>query len=96
MGCGPDLQHLLSTIGGALGTCGIINGKGVNLGYVQSNPQAAVDGSITISYGNGDKCGESRYSTRIIFQCDDSPVSTPSESFSCGHAKVCQGERDSG
>ncbi|XP_061097950.1 cation-independent mannose-6-phosphate receptor [Conger conger] len=61
--------------GGALGTCGIIDGKGVNLGYVQSNPQAAADGSISIAYGNGDKCGESRYSTRIIFQCDDSPGS---------------------
>ncbi|KAJ8270708.1 hypothetical protein GJAV_G00118320 [Gymnothorax javanicus] len=60
---------------GALGACGIIDGKGVNLGYVQSNPQAAADGSISIVYGNGDKCGESRYSTRIIFQCDDSPGS---------------------
>uniref|UniRef100_A0A8C2IXB6 Insulin-like growth factor 2 receptor n=1 Tax=Cyprinus carpio TaxID=7962 RepID=A0A8C2IXB6_CYPCA len=48
---------------------------GVNLGYVQSSLQAAADGSISIVYLNGDKCGLGRYSTRIIFQCDDSPVS---------------------
>uniref|UniRef100_A0A8C2ZCN4 Insulin-like growth factor 2 receptor n=1 Tax=Cyclopterus lumpus TaxID=8103 RepID=A0A8C2ZCN4_CYCLU len=47
-----------------------------NLGYVQSSPQAAEDGSISIVYQNGDLCGSaSRYSTRIIFQCDDNPGS---------------------
>ncbi|TRY58197.1 hypothetical protein DNTS_017408 [Danionella cerebrum] len=60
---------------GSLGACGHINASFVNLGYVQSNLQTAGDGSISIVYLNGDKCGTSgRYSTRIIFQCDDSPV----------------------
>ncbi|KAL6096173.1 igf2r [Pungitius sinensis] len=61
---------------GPLGACGIINGKSSNLGYVQSSPQAAEDGSISIVYQNGDQCGStSRYSTRIIFQCDENPGS---------------------
>ncbi|XP_076873911.1 cation-independent mannose-6-phosphate receptor isoform X2 [Brachyhypopomus gauderio] len=61
---------------GVIGSCGQINGRGVNLGYVQSNLQAASDGSISIVYLNGDKCGSgARYSTRVIFQCDDSPGS---------------------
>jgi len=60
---------------GAIGACGQINGKSVNLGYVQSSLQAAPDGTISIVYLNGDKCRSGRYSTRIIFQCDDSPVS---------------------
>ena len=48
----------------------------VNLGYVQSSPRLAEDGSVTIVYHNGDPCGErGRYSTRLIFQCDDNPVS---------------------
>uniref|UniRef100_A0A8C1I7W5 Insulin-like growth factor 2 receptor n=1 Tax=Cyprinus carpio TaxID=7962 RepID=A0A8C1I7W5_CYPCA len=58
---------------GAIGACGQLKGRGVNLGYVQSSLQAAADGSISIVYLNGDKCGLGRYSTRIIFQCDDSP-----------------------
>ncbi|XP_049445309.1 cation-independent mannose-6-phosphate receptor isoform X1 [Epinephelus fuscoguttatus] len=59
---------------GPLGSCGVIDGKSFNLGYVQSSPQAAEDGSISIVYQNGDRCGStSRYSTRIIFQCDDKP-----------------------
>lgn len=62
---------------GPLGACGMIDGKSYNLGYVQSSPQAAQDGSISIVYQNGDRCGpNSRYSTRIIFQCDVYPVST--------------------
>lgn len=63
---------------GPLGSCGTIDGKSYNLGYVQSRPQAAEDGSISIVYQNGDRCGStssSRYSTRIILQCDDNPGS---------------------
>ncbi|XP_011491456.3 cation-independent mannose-6-phosphate receptor [Oryzias latipes] len=61
---------------GPLGACGLIHGRSVNLGYVQSMPQMAEDGAISIVYQNGDQCGAaSRYSTRIIFQCDDSPGS---------------------
>ncbi|KAJ8009057.1 hypothetical protein DPEC_G00084890 [Dallia pectoralis] len=65
--------------GGLLGACAIIDGKGVNLGFVQSSPQVASGGSISIVYINGDKgpgC-DGGQSTRIIFQCDDhsgSPV----------------------
>lgn len=67
---------------GPLGACGLIDGRGYNLGYVQSSPQMVADGSISIVYQNGDRCGStSFYSTRIIFQCDEHPVSTtaPSE-----------------
>lgn len=61
---------------GFLGSCVVIDGKGYNLGYIQSSPQAAEDGSISVVYQNGDKCGSSsQYSTRIIFQCDENPGS---------------------
>lgn len=62
---------------GPLGACGLIDGKGYNLGYVQSSPQVAEDGSISIVYQNGEQCGStaSHYSTRIILVCDDNPVS---------------------
>ncbi|XP_054910202.1 cation-independent mannose-6-phosphate receptor [Poeciliopsis prolifica] len=62
---------------GPLGACVVIGGKGYNLGYMQSSPQVAEDGSISVVYQNGDKCvsSSSTYSTRIILQCDDSPGS---------------------
>ncbi|CAL1586585.1 unnamed protein product [Knipowitschia caucasica] len=61
---------------GPLGACAVMDGVSHNLGYIQSVPQVAEDGSISIVYQNGDKCGEaSQYSTRIIFQCDDRPDS---------------------
>ncbi|KAM9840298.1 cation-independent mannose-6-phosphate receptor [Aulostomus maculatus] len=61
---------------GPLGACGIIGGISHNLGFVQSSPQVAEDGTISIVYQNGDPCGSSsRYSSRIIFQCDDNPGS---------------------
>uniref|UniRef100_A0A3Q2XYE7 Insulin-like growth factor 2 receptor n=1 Tax=Hippocampus comes TaxID=109280 RepID=A0A3Q2XYE7_HIPCM len=42
----------------------------------QASPQVAEDGSISILYHHGDQCGAaSRYSTRIILLCDDSPGS---------------------
>ncbi|MEQ2219662.1 hypothetical protein XENOCAPTIV_021535, partial [Xenoophorus captivus] len=57
-----------------IAACGVISGKGFNLGYMQSSPQVADDGSISIVYRNGDKCGDSStYSTRIVLQCDDNP-----------------------
>uniref|UniRef100_A0AAZ3P560 Insulin-like growth factor 2 receptor n=1 Tax=Oncorhynchus tshawytscha TaxID=74940 RepID=A0AAZ3P560_ONCTS len=58
-----------------LGACGTLEGKGVNLGYIQSSPQVASDGSISIVYLNGDRCDKGHHSTRIIFQCDDNPGS---------------------
>ncbi|KAL7888463.1 hypothetical protein AOLI_G00034370 [Acnodon oligacanthus] len=73
--CKP-LPYILGCPIGVIGACGQINGRGLNLGYVQSSLQAASDGSISIVYLNGDKCGsQGRYSTRVIFQCDDSPGS---------------------
>ncbi|KAL2081956.1 hypothetical protein ACEWY4_021774 [Coilia grayii] len=70
--CKP-LPHVEGCPAGALGACGIINGRSFNLGYVQSSPQAAPDGSISIVYRGGEACGPGkRYSTRIIFLCDDS------------------------
>ncbi|KAM6915608.1 cation-independent mannose-6-phosphate receptor [Xenentodon cancila] len=61
---------------GPLGACGVIAGKGYNLGYIQSSPQVADDGSISIVYQNGDLCNSSsRYSTRIILQCANNPGS---------------------
>lgn len=54
----------------------MIDGRSYNLGYVQSRPQMVEDGSISIVYLNGDRCGSTSYSTRLIFQCDDHPVST--------------------
>ncbi|KAM4713477.1 cation-independent mannose-6-phosphate receptor [Anableps anableps] len=61
---------------GPLGACAVISGRGFNLGYMQSSPQVAEDGSISIVYQNGDRCGNSStYSTRIVLQCDDSPGS---------------------
>uniref|UniRef100_A0A3Q3MKC2 Insulin-like growth factor 2 receptor n=1 Tax=Mastacembelus armatus TaxID=205130 RepID=A0A3Q3MKC2_9TELE len=60
---------------GPVAACGVIDGKSLNLGYIQSNPQVAEGGSISIVYQKGDPCGStSHYSTRIIFQCDSNPV----------------------
>lgn len=75
---------------GLLGACGTIEGKSVNLGYVQSSPQVASDGSISIVYLNGDRCDKGHHSTRIIFQCDDNPVSTLAL---YGNALPCYGRR---
>nr|XP_013042229.2 cation-independent mannose-6-phosphate receptor isoform X1 [Anser cygnoides] len=64
--------------GGAIGSCVKYADKSKNLGVIQINPQAATDGSLSIIYLNGDTCKDKqRYSTRIIFQCDQtmgSPV----------------------
>ncbi|XP_016329709.1 cation-independent mannose-6-phosphate receptor-like [Sinocyclocheilus anshuiensis] len=70
--CKP-LPRVQGCPAGVIGACGQLKGRGVNLGYVQSSLQVAADGSISIVYLNGDKCNSGRYSTRIVFQCDDSP-----------------------
>uniref|UniRef100_A0A665V9G9 Insulin-like growth factor 2 receptor n=1 Tax=Echeneis naucrates TaxID=173247 RepID=A0A665V9G9_ECHNA len=73
--CKP-LPHVEGCPAGPLGACGVIDGKSYNLGYIQSTPQVAESGSISIVYQNGDQCGAtSRYSTRIILQCDNNPGS---------------------
>ncbi|XP_077442699.1 cation-independent mannose-6-phosphate receptor isoform X2 [Stigmatopora argus] len=61
---------------GPLGACAVIDGTSYSLGLVQASPQVAEDGSISILYHHGDKCGAtSSYSTRIILLCDDRPGS---------------------
>ncbi|XP_071956716.1 cation-independent mannose-6-phosphate receptor-like [Antedon mediterranea] len=64
--------------GGAIGSCqtSTKGGSPRSLGYIQSMPEAAPDGSISIQYENGDVCKDGiRYSTRIIFECSDRPGS---------------------
>ncbi|XP_078412852.1 cation-independent mannose-6-phosphate receptor [Cetorhinus maximus] len=58
--------------GGPVGSCVKYANKSQNLGYIQMRPQAGTDGSLSIVYLNGDKCNDhQRYSTRILFQCDE-------------------------
>ncbi|XP_062345985.1 cation-independent mannose-6-phosphate receptor [Cinclus cinclus] len=75
--CKP-LPYVTGCPGGAIGSCVKYTDKSKNLGVIQINPQAAIDGSLSIIYLNGDTCKDNqRYSTRIIFQCDQttgSPV----------------------
>lgn len=66
---------LLFPVGGAIGSCVKYADRSKNLGVIQINPQAATDGSLSIIYLNGDTCKDKqRYSTRIIFQCDQTMV----------------------
>uniref|UniRef100_UPI00398E403E cation-independent mannose-6-phosphate receptor n=1 Tax=Pristiophorus japonicus TaxID=55135 RepID=UPI00398E403E len=68
--------------GGAIGSCVKFADKSQNLGYIQMNPQAGTDGSLSIVYLNGDKCkNDQRYSTRILFQCDEIPGSPVFEEY---------------
>lgn len=84
------VKLVLATAVGPLGACGLINGKGYNLGYVQSSPQMLEDGSISIVYQNGDQCDStSFYSTRIIFQCYDHPVSSTAIDIGRGEPSTC-------
>lgn len=73
-----ELKHRLFfffPVGGAIGSCVKYTDKSKNLGVIQINPQAATDGSLSIIYLNGDMCKDKqRYSTRIIFQCDQTMV----------------------
>ncbi|XP_065487218.1 cation-independent mannose-6-phosphate receptor [Caloenas nicobarica] len=75
--CKP-LPYVPGCPGGAIGSCVKYTDESKNLGVIQINPQAATDGSLSIIYLNGDTCKDKqRYSTRIIFQCDQtmgSPV----------------------
>ncbi|XP_027525200.1 cation-independent mannose-6-phosphate receptor [Corapipo altera] len=75
--CKP-LPYVTGCSGGAIGSCVKYADKSKNLGVIQITPQAATDGSLSIIYLNGDICKDKqRYSTRIIFQCDQtmgSPV----------------------
>ncbi|XP_034964504.2 cation-independent mannose-6-phosphate receptor isoform X1 [Zootoca vivipara] len=59
--------------GGIIGSCMKYANRGQSLGMIHMRPQAAADGSLSIVYSSGDTCkGNRQYSTRIIFQCDQS------------------------
>ncbi|ELK09957.1 Cation-independent mannose-6-phosphate receptor [Pteropus alecto] len=53
----------------AVGSCLVSEDNSQNLGVVQISPQAAANGSLSIVYVNGGKCGNQRYSTRITLEC---------------------------
>ncbi|XP_038048004.1 cation-independent mannose-6-phosphate receptor-like [Patiria miniata] len=63
--------------GGPIGACQTTaDSKAFNMGYVQAMPEAAVDGSLSIRYVNGDLChGKYHRSTRINFECSTTPGS---------------------
>lgn len=60
-----------------MGSCMVSEDKSQNLGVVQISPQATGNGSLSILYVNGDRCGNQRYSTRIVFECAQTSVSVP-------------------
>uniref|UniRef100_A0A673TKJ8 Cation-independent mannose-6-phosphate receptor n=1 Tax=Suricata suricatta TaxID=37032 RepID=A0A673TKJ8_SURSU len=66
--CTP-LPYIPGCHGSAVGSCLVSEDSGWNLGVVQISPQAAADGSLSIVYVNGDRCGSQRFSTRITFEC---------------------------
>ncbi|XP_066228988.1 cation-independent mannose-6-phosphate receptor isoform X1 [Saccopteryx leptura] len=66
--CTP-LPYIPGCHGNAVGSCLVSEENSWNLGVVQISPQAAENGSLSIVYVNGDKCGSQRYSTRITLEC---------------------------
>ncbi|KAK2501049.1 hypothetical protein MC885_011037 [Smutsia gigantea] len=66
--CNP-LPYIPGCYGNAVGSCLVSGESSWNLGLVQISPQAAANGSLSIVYVNGDKCGNQRFSTRITFEC---------------------------
>ncbi|XP_075410409.1 cation-independent mannose-6-phosphate receptor isoform X1 [Tenrec ecaudatus] len=66
--CNP-LPFIPGCQGSSMGACLISDDNSWNLGVVQMSPQATANGTLSIVYVNGDKCGNQRYSTRIIFEC---------------------------
>ncbi|XP_022089875.1 cation-independent mannose-6-phosphate receptor-like [Acanthaster planci] len=63
--------------GGPIGACQTTDdNRAFNMGYVQAMPEAAVDGSLSIRYVNGDLCHNKYHrSTRINFECSTTPGS---------------------
>ncbi|GAB1300523.1 Cation-independent mannose-6-phosphate receptor [Apodemus speciosus] len=55
--------------GMAVGSCMVSEDNSWNLGVVQISPQATGNGSLSLLYVNGDRCGNQRFSTRIMFEC---------------------------
>lgn len=76
----PCFMHCFTT-GGPISACRTDSVKktATNLGYVQAMPSAADDGTLTIRYEQGDVCDSDssvQTSTRINFECSETPVST--------------------
>lgn len=69
----PSPHHPVLS-GSAVGSCLVSEDNSWNLGVVQISPQVAANGSLSIVYVNGDKCGTQRYSTRITFECAQTSV----------------------
>ncbi|XP_022416368.1 cation-independent mannose-6-phosphate receptor [Delphinapterus leucas] len=66
--CNP-LPYIPGCHGSAVGSCLVSEDNSWNLGVVQVSPQVAANGSLSIVYVNGDKCGNQRFSTRITLEC---------------------------
>lgn len=65
---------ILVCAGIAVGSCMVSEDSSYNLGVVQISPQATGNGSLSILYMNGDRCGNQRFSTRIVFECAQTSV----------------------
>jgi len=66
--------ELMKCPGGAIGACQIDHKskRGFNLGYVQSNPQIAASGELSLQYSGGSECHHQfNRSIRIVFSCSD-------------------------
>ncbi|XP_012590642.1 PREDICTED: cation-independent mannose-6-phosphate receptor [Condylura cristata] len=66
--CNP-LPYIPGCHGSAVGSCLVTEEKSWSLGVVQISPQMAANGSLSLVYVNGDKCGDQRFSTRISLEC---------------------------
>lgn len=66
-----------------MGSCLVSEDNSWNLGVVQISPQAAANGSLSIVYVNGDKCGNQRFSTRITLECAQTSVRERMNASAC-------------
>ncbi|EPY85235.1 cation-independent mannose-6-phosphate receptor precursor [Camelus ferus] len=64
-----SLPYIPGCHGSVVGSCLVSEDSSWNLGVVQVSPQAAANGSLSLVYVNGDKCGNQRFSTRIMLEC---------------------------
>ncbi|XP_055982014.1 cation-independent mannose-6-phosphate receptor isoform X3 [Sorex fumeus] len=66
--CNP-LPYIPGCHGSAVGSCLVSDESSWNLGVVQVSPQVTANGSLSLVYVNGDKCGNQRFSTRLTLEC---------------------------
>ncbi|XP_041350855.1 cation-independent mannose-6-phosphate receptor-like [Gigantopelta aegis] len=91
--CRPVVQTASNTScpGGPVGACQVGGSHSFSMGYIQSKPTVAVDGTITLRYRGGDACHvgtpkEAARSTRIDFICS----SSEHEPVFMGETEVCE------